>query len=62
MSFISNEHAQKISDWEKKHPQEAEAYWKEHRELSEVFCQKKISYTEFKKQSDEIKTKYKFLE
>lgn len=62
MSFISHEHAKQISDWEKKHPKEAEAYWKEHGELSELFCKHKISYDGFKKQSDEIKSKYKFLE
>lgn len=61
MNFISHEHAERISKWCEKHPKEFEEYSREHRELSELFIDHKISYEEFKKRSDAIKEKYNFL-
>jgi hypothetical protein len=62
MSFIDQQHAKLISDWEKKHPIESEAYFAEHKEISKLFIDHKITYNEFHKRSDNLKTKYKFLE
>jgi hypothetical protein len=61
MKFIDHQHAKKISDWCNKYPGEAEAYFKEHSELSELFINHVISYDEFKQQSDQLKEKYHFL-
>ena len=62
MSFIDQSHAKQITDWCDKHPKESEAYFEEHKEISKLFIDHKISYTEFHKRSDNLKTKYKFLE
>jgi hypothetical protein len=62
MSFIDQQHAKLISNWCEKHPKESEAYFKAHAEISQLFIQKKISYTEFHRRSNNIKTTYKFLE
>lgn len=62
MTFIDNRQAMRLSAWCKKYPQEANAYFKEHSKLSQLFIAKKISFEEFEKQSIQLKDKYNFLE
>ena len=62
MTFIDQRQAKEISEWCDKHPEESKNYFKEHSELSQLFISKKISYAEFKKHSDELKIKYKYLD
>lgn len=62
MSFIDQQQAKKVTEWCEKHPKEADAYFKKHSELSQLFISHKISYDEFKKQSDALKDEYGFLQ
>jgi hypothetical protein len=62
MSFIDNRMAQEISKWEKKYPKEAEAYFREHQEISHLFINNIIPYDDFKARSYNLKEKYHYLE
>lgn len=62
MGFIDQRHAQKIAEWCEKYPAESKAYWSDHKEISRLYLDHKISFEEFKKRSDAIKEKYHFLE
>ncbi|MDI9578833.1 MAG: hypothetical protein QM398_11950 [Thermoproteota archaeon] len=62
MGFIDNEMAKRIGEWIEKNPERANGYFKEARELSDQFINKKISFDEYEKQIFQLKEKYGYGE